>query len=912
MFNRAAASELRRRLAEAWPDRGLVELRIVTFHSFALSLTDRFWRRTPLAGRPVLLSTAEQRALVRSLLAASPDPDGWDVPDSVRRSGSFGRHVADALLRTEEQMVAPAALEDSEPALAACLLRYQRILAGRARVDHAGVVAAAATLVDEPDIRQALGVEHLLVDEYQDVNPAQERLVRSLAAEARSTVVVGDPDQSIYAFRGATPDALRRASGRLHAEEVRLTTGFRCAQPVIDAARALSPSPALLGRDAAGGVAAAAFAHRSDEVQWIADHVRRLGRTSGWDGIAILGRSLRSLRGPVTSALQRAGIPFRVAGGDRGAPADPWVLRLLDLVGLAGGHGADGPEGALAILETAAVSPLVGADPLGLREVFRAARRAADPRASLLAWAEADVDAGGPLVALLGAVAAGERAAAAGADVAAVAWIVWSRLPVRERLDAVGGAAAAGDVAGGRAIGRWHETLVRFVDRNPGASSVEEYLGTLDDDEDDGWLAAPGDAAPAVSVLTVHQAKGLEFRHVVVPALEEGRFPVIARCQALGTVTIDDATAEERRLLYVAITRARETVTLTATVGTEDRAEATPSRYFTDLVDHLRNPADLLPPPPVDALHDVVTVADARRVWGRSIRDGGAGPDDRGAAAAGLRELAGGASVELPWVPCVELEPMRPLHDRPWHLSASALATYLGCGRQFLFDRVLRLSPWEPNASAAFGGAVHAAIGAWLQADEAPDVGLLEGRLAEEFARSAEPAMPLAVQRESFRRRLPVIARQVVDDVLPELGSVLAVEGDLVIDGPHGSRLVARPDLVTTSPQDDDGIEVVDWKTGAARKRDATGDVQLAVYHHVVREALGRPVRRLRLAYVWAGTWSEQPVEDDHDRACADLIDVAAGGIVQEEFGVGLDPPCRHCRAQVLCDRQPRGQDLPW
>jgi hypothetical protein len=262
-------------------------------------------------------------------------------------------------------------------------------------------------------------------------------------------------------------------------------------------------------------------------------------------------------------------------------------------------------------------------------------------------------------------------------------------------------------------------------------------------------------------------------------------------------------------------------------------------------------------------------------------------------------------------VPLDALEPLRPLRTTPWRLSASSIATYLGCGRQFLFDRVLRLSPWQENAHGAFGTAVHAAIRAWLEADEA-DAKLLEGRLLESFDDLAAPAMPLAVQRESFRRRLPTIARVVAEELLPALGPVAHVERELVIDGPAGVRLVARPDLLTEYSGDGDGLEVVDWKTGAAKGRDASGDVQLAVYHHVVGRGLETPVRRLRLAYVWAGKWAEQPVAVDHDDACAEVVAAAATGIVAERFEVGDQPPCRHCAAHVLCDRQQRGQDLPW
>jgi hypothetical protein len=84
------------------------------------------------------------------------------------------------------------------------------------------------------------------------------------------------------------------------------------------------------------------------------------------------------------------------------------------------------------------------------------------------------------------------------------------------------------------------------------------------------------------------------------------------------------------------------------------------------------------------------------------------------------------------------------------------------------------------------------------------------------------------------------------------------------------------------------------------------------VYHHVVGTALGLPVHRLRLGYVWAGSWGEQPVTLGHEATTAEVVGAAAAGITGERFEVGDDPPCKYCAAQVLCDRQPRGQDVPW
>ena len=935
VFNRRAAAELRRRLASARPDRGLVELRIATFHSFALALVDRHWRRAALAGRPALLPSDEQRAAVRALLGVDPDPDGWGVDPDVRRSPSFGAAVADAVLRAQEQLRGPDDLGPGRPA-AAFLRRYLEALASRAEVDFAGVLAAAARLCADPAVRAALGVRHLLVDEYQDANVAQAALVDELARDCATVVVVGDPFQAIYGFRGASVQMLEEAQARLWAQRVTLTHGFRCAQPVVDAAVALvaadprlPPRPALVGRvpdeggpEAPAGVAAAVFAHRGDELDWVAAHVRRLGSEVGWDRVAVLCRSLRPLRGPLAAALTGAGVPHRFAGG-RVAIRHPWVARLVDLLEVVDGTGAGSASGSTAaVLEAAALSPLVGGEPLALRDVFRQARRGDDPERRLRAFAEVPAGADDPaaggrdaVAGLLAAVRAARGAARRGGDAATVAWVLWSRLPAATALAA--GAAdpaalAPTDVDGTRAVGAWLETLARFAERHPGAG-VDAYLTTLDDEaDDDTWLADREEAAPAVAVMTVHQAKGLEFDHVVVPALEEGRFPAAARGRGLlgpFGLTADDPGPEERRLLYVALTRARQTAMVTATVGTEDRAEASPSRFLSDLAPHLRRPEELFPPPAADPhlgpLAGVDTLADAGRVWGAALRRARGDPTVEAVTAAAGLQSAGAA---LPWVPEPALAPARRLRDGDWLLSASALNSYLGCARQFLFGRVLRLAPFEQGPSAAFGTAVHAAVQAWLEAGEDPDADLLRAHLEERFDELAVPVMTVGVQREAFRRKLPTVAQNVAR-MIGQVGEPVLVEQELRVDHQPGVRLVAKPDVVARGP---DGLEIVDWKTGDRKGQHIPDDVQLSVYYHVVRAVLGEPVARLRRAHVSDGKWAEQAVGADHDDHCAGVITGAVTGILAEEFPIGDDPPCRTCPVVVLCLGRARGQEPPW
>ena len=275
-FSRKAAAELRERIT-ARLRRTTREPLAVTFHSYAYALARREF---VLAGDepPRLLSAPEQLLEVRRMLRGEAQDGGTRWPERLRpalATRGFAEEVRDLLLRAAERGLDGRGLRqlgkqrdrDDWMAAAAFLDRYAARfdLAPVPAYDYAEIVRIAAALLGREETRQRErgAYDVVLVDEYQDSDPAQESLLMALAGDGRELIAVGDPDQSIYAFRGADvraltefPDRFRTADG--HPAPVVALRACRRSGPVLLAAsrrvaRRLPAAPAAPGGPTSGG-----------------------------------------------------------------------------------------------------------------------------------------------------------------------------------------------------------------------------------------------------------------------------------------------------------------------------------------------------------------------------------------------------------------------------------------------------------------------------------------------------------------------------------------------------------------------------------------------------------------------------------------------------------------------------------
>ncbi|MFJ1596731.1 ATP-dependent helicase [Streptomyces sp. NPDC088261] len=366
-FSRKAAVELRDRTAVRLG--GTRGPQATTFHSFCYALI-RAHQEAELFTEPLrLLSGPEQDVAVRDLLAGQLDLERegrahvrW--PDELRAcltTRGFADEVRAVLARSRELGLGPDALaafarRTGRPdwsAAASFLAEYLDVLDMQGVLDYAELVHRAVLLASRPEVAEQLAGRYdvVFVDEYQDTDPAQVRLLEALAGQGRTLVAFGDPDQSIYAFRGADvngildfPYTFPGRDGRPARVEV-LTTSRRSGDKLLDATRLLTRRMPLHRLPAekirahrelgavreGGGVETYTYPTASTELENIADILRRAHLEDGvpWSDMAVLvragGRTIPSIRRALTSA----GVPLDVDGDDVPLRHEPAVSPLL-------------------------------------------------------------------------------------------------------------------------------------------------------------------------------------------------------------------------------------------------------------------------------------------------------------------------------------------------------------------------------------------------------------------------------------------------------------------------------------------------------------------------------------------------------------------------------------------------------
>ena len=396
-FSRKAAAELRERIT-ARLRRTTREPLAMTFHSYAYALARREF---VLAGDepPRLLSAPEQLLEVRRMLRGEAHDGGARWPEALRpalATRGFAEEVRDLLLRAAERGLDGRGLgqlgklrgRDDWVAAAAFLDRYAARfdLAPVPAYDYAEIVRIAAALLTREEIRQRerAAYDVVFVDEYQDSDPAQESLLLALAGDGRELIAVGDPDQSIYEFRGADvraltefPERFRTAAGQA-APVIPLQTCRRSGTGLLAAsrrvARRLPRGPIghrdlIAGNPAPGEIRILIADSSTQEAALVADTLRRAHLADGvpWSSMAVLVRSAARQVPLLRRALTAAGVPVTVAGDELPLADEPGTRPLLMLLRCA-------LRPALLDGQTAAellCGPLGGTDALGLRRLRR-------------------------------------------------------------------------------------------------------------------------------------------------------------------------------------------------------------------------------------------------------------------------------------------------------------------------------------------------------------------------------------------------------------------------------------------------------------------------------------------------------------------------------------------------------------
>ena len=989
-FSRKAAEQLRDRVIGRL-GRTTSSTLCSTFHSFAYGLVRRYSPPDLYADPVRLLSAPEQDVVVRSLLTREAESVAWPAGLSAAvETRGFARELGALMARTTEwglgsQRLRELGVAEGRPELVAAadfMEQYDTVLASQNALDYPSLIADAVAMLQDPDhpaLRDLRAqYSHVFVDEYQDTDPSQLALLRAIAGGGRNLVVVGDPLQSIYGFRGADvrgilrfPTMFPTVDGR-RADVVVLRTTRRFGPRLLEASRRVAGRiglPGTIGEaeqqafldplavvdHGDGRAQALTFDTDRAETEALADLLRRahLEDGIGWSDMAVLVRSGRGTIPGLRRSLMAAGVPVEVAADETPLVREPAVLPLLDaLNAVADPHGWLDAERAHALL----VSPLAGLDAADVRALGRALRRrdqgsggASRSSADLLLSAvrePAELDGlDAPAARRAGALARLLRDARArldgGATVEEVLWELWSGTAWPSRLRALadrGGAAARYAHRDLDAICALFETAARAEEKR-GHTSIESFLDTLCAQQIPAdTLADRGVRGDAVRLLTAHRSKGLEWRLVAVVHVQEETWPDLRRRTGLlradeighdglqERATTRELLAEERRLFYVACTRARERLVVTAVASPDDDGEQ-PSRFLAELgleVEHRQG----RPPRPLslDGL-----VADLRR----TVADETTSAALRAAAARRLARLAAETANGRPLVPTADPAtwwgtraasasdaPVRP-DDQPLRLTASALTALGECPARWFLEREAG-GERASTQSQGFGQVVHA-LADRISRGELGDGDVEE--VVDELMVHVDQVWdeipfrtPWSAARERAEARA-ALARFLTWHRRPGARTVLATEQEVraTVTLPDG-RAIALHGYADRLEIDDDGrVVVVDLKTTKypPLEGDIAGDPQLGFYQLAVEqgavdELLGRPgvpggAELWQLRKEARGSLKvqrQEPLEPDGERLIEQQLGEAAAIIRAEVFPTRPGQQCERCDFALMCPAQ--------
>ncbi len=905
-FSRKAAQELRDRIAARLGQT--VEAQSAwTFHAFAYALAGET-RPPEDAGRPLrLLSGPEQDVVVRELLIGDRSDGLRDWPEELAvalGTRGFADEVRTLLARARgfgleppdlARIAVEAGARDDWTAAARFLDNYLAVLDQLGALDYAELVHRAVILAESAQGRAALRARYdlVVVDEYQDTDPAQERLLAAIAGDGRDLVVVGDPDQSIYSFRGAEVRGLldfrtrfRTAAGE-PAEVTTLRVSRRAGTELLAASRsvarrmpvaggglieALRQHRALVPADGTpeGDVDVWAFPSRSAQLDAVADVLRRahLDDQLPWTQMAVLVRSgVRSLP-YLRRVLGAAGVPVEVASDELPLAREPAVAPLLLALRVVAEPRLLTQEAASELL----VSPLGGMDTAGLRRLGRVLREEERgpvgsplPRASaelireVLAEPERlvalDPNVVGPAARLASLLQRAAAVSSSGGSAYDVLWSLWDGTSWPGRLER---SAWAGGPAGRLAdrdldaVVALFEAASRFEDRTErrGARTFFEELEAQQIPGD--TLAERSLRGDAVRVLTAHRSKGLEWDLVVVVDVQEDGWPDLRRRGSLLDAerlsaeglapppATAELLAEERRLFYVAATRARRRLVVTAVDSPEDDGSR-PSRFLSELGVGVTAVAER----PRRPLTLTALVAELRA----TAADPTVGGAMRQAAAVRLAQLAGATAdngaVLVPsahpdrWWGLGDLsDPGTQLHPEgvPIRLSGSSLSGLLDCPLRWFLQHEAKADSARSTA-LGFGSVVHTIADDVAKGTTPAEIEPLMSLLDRVWS-----ALAFEARWQSDRQR--VEARKALERFLmwhtDDRGRTLvASEHPFIVTLAVGDREVVLRGSMDRVEVDRDGlVHVVDLKTG---KNPPSGPKvaehpQLGVYQVAVRE----------------------------------------------------------------------------
>jgi DNA helicase II / ATP-dependent DNA helicase PcrA len=909
-FTKKAAGEMKTRVVKAAGERGKGVV-LATFHAFCETLLKE------VDGNRLALEQVDHWILLRRNLARLK-------LEKYRRLAEPGQFLSDFIAffsRCQDELVSSEEyhafadllakeLEDDRKGLdedtykeraehvalqqeiARAYRASEELLREKKAVAINGLIAeAVALLKKDPKRRRELQerYKHILVDEFQDTNIAQLELLHLLSAEHRNIVVVGDNDQAIYRFRGASFGSfklfLQRFAGWKEGEDstpyrVALMENYRSTPNILRVAtQAIGMNEVsaefpkkVLQPNKADGEKIRIVEHETpeDEAAWVADELERLHRAGRrWRDFAVLYRQ-HAHRDFLVEQLSQRKIPFVIS--NLSILEHPLVRDVLAYLRLIAKPFDDVACARVLSAPAWQMTP---------KELVRLAERAGRKRSvyDMLQTPQGELPfeptppATPELLEFLTAQRKSMRRRTAREILGDL--VEWLEVPQR---------AATQDR---KYVNRLGEFMKEWEAKSETRKLPEflEYLeyfeqagGTLSLDDD-----APGDA---VHLTTVHGAKGLEFPHVFVLRVNNGAFPAKNRSPLFvfpdrlmkeELPEGDFHIQEERRLFYVALTRAEDRLTLTTV-----REKKSKVPVFLE---------DILMEPAIKR-KDVLQIAP-------KPKPAKEGDGSRPESTSGELFPAGQAPPKIfariaKWAG--EFHPPSP---EPLKLSSSAVANYRKCPQQYAFGHLWSLKE-GPRATLSFGSVMHTTVkrflehfrkGVRLPFDEVQRIYETEWSSAgyEDEYQEAEYKKDGLEQLKVFHAAVMREGQEILE---LEKGFELPLENNVILTG--------RMDQVNSLGRKD--VEIVDYKTGRPKKdADARKDLQLSIYALAAKEIFEWNPVKLVFHYLQNNQRQETTRDAKQISEAEQIVQETAANIRAASFPAKPNYFCRGCAYKPIC-----------
>lgn len=846
-FTEKAAAEMLERVMER---RGgyLLELPIMTFNAFGESLLREFNTDIGLNRNFLLMGDNAKVVFLRQHLAEleldyySPisNPEGL-LPDIADYFSRLKQHVITPEVYDSyvSQMPSSTEAEQLEKAKHRELTRafghYLDLCKQRSVIDYDDQIYRVIELLNNrPNIQSQLTSRYhtIMVDEFQDTNPMQSNLIDLLVGKTQNLMVVGDDDQSIYGFRGATLANILQFKPRYKtATEVTLTQNYRSSQQILDGAynliqnnnpnrleASLKIDKKLRAQTTGADPLLMHFGLLDQELNWLTEDISKRLRSGEKPGdIAILCRR-KITANLIAQKLELADIDYVVIGERYQLYQTEVVRMLVEALNAVINSSAD------TSLYHTLCGGLFNASAELMAELSAQAKRQHQPLSQLI---ESQTDEQYQTLQANLKLIRDWRRQAGSQTVGRLAYKIIDQTGYKERLlnDSLTEPDAAVTIT---QLAEFFKTLKEFesIALQPTTLQYIESFPVLEaagESGEDGTLQVSIDK---INILTIHKSKGLEWNTVYIPDCTEGSFPLRARGGGIqvpsemissSSSAADEHLAEERRLMYVALTRARQNLQLSFSDRHHSQTLRKPSRFLAEIFSD-------------DAV-------------GKSVHNQANG------AQAGLDLF-----LQAPAKPNQVSVPRSIYDGTTVHLSVSQIDTYLRCPLDFYYRYVLNV-PEEASSTASYGTTIHALIEAINRAlisgqvieladleSQFETLWVPEGYLSNDHARRAKK-QALSTLRNFYRNHYEL--EKVVPHQVEEPFSVILQ--------PEMVRLKGRLDVVF---QTNEGIEIRDYKTSSTvttpekAKSRASGSDQLTLYALVWQELHGELPARLSLEFV--------------------------------------------------------------